>query len=61
MKIITWINNAITQDIGFQSLKFLTTEAACDFLADLYMHDYYAKEYQLQGQIRAIHQGDSSM
>lgn len=26
-----------------------------------FMHDYYAKEYQIQRQMRVVHQGDYSI
>lgn len=37
MDIITWINNAVTKDIGFQLSKFSTNKVAWDFLANLCM------------------------
>ena len=61
MDIITWINNAVTKDIGFQLSKFSTTKFAWNFLAKFYIHDNYAKEYQLQGQKQIVRQGDSSI
>lgn len=47
--------------IGFQISKFSTAKDASDFLENLYMHDNYAKEYQLHGQTEAIYQGESSI
>lgn len=45
-KIITWINNAITQGIGFQLLKF-SAKTAWDFLVNLYMHYNYDKKISI--------------
>ncbi|XP_075494786.1 uncharacterized protein LOC142532357 [Primulina tabacum] len=52
-KIITWINNSVTHSIGVQLAK-----EVWDHLARLYTQSNFAKQYQLESDIRALQQND---
>ncbi|GKC03110.1 gag-pol polyprotein [Tanacetum coccineum] len=60
-KIITWINNSVTPSIGLQLAKYETANAMWDQLAKLYTQSNFAKQYQLETDIRALQHNDSSI
>ncbi|GKG19173.1 gag-pol polyprotein [Tanacetum coccineum] len=60
-KIITWINNSVTPCIGLQLAKYETAKAVWDHLAKLYTQSNFAKQYQLETDIHALQQNDSSI
>ncbi|XP_024973950.1 uncharacterized protein LOC112512302 [Cynara cardunculus var. scolymus] len=60
-KIITWINNSITQSIGTQLAKYDTAKEVWDHLDKLYTQSNFAKQYQLETGIRALQQNDMSV
>ncbi|PWA71849.1 hypothetical protein CTI12_AA263730 [Artemisia annua] len=60
-KVITWINNSITPSIGLQLAKYETAKAVWDHLAKLYTQSNFAKQYQLEMDIRALQQNDKSI
>ena len=59
-KIITWINNSVTQSIGMQLAKYDTAKEVWDHLERLYTQSNFAKQYQLEYDIRALQQNDQS-
>ncbi|XP_073036801.1 uncharacterized protein [Primulina eburnea] len=54
-KIITWINNSVTHSIGVQLAKYETAKEVWDHLARLYTQSNFAKQYQLESDIRVLH------
>ncbi|XP_057426618.1 uncharacterized protein LOC130720053 [Lotus japonicus] len=60
-KIITWINNYVMQSIGFQLAKFETAKEVWDHLKKLYAQSNFAKQYQLEIDIRALQQDNMSI
>ncbi|XP_075475089.1 uncharacterized protein LOC142505850 [Primulina tabacum] len=60
-KIITWINNSVTHSIGVQLAKYETAKEVWDHLARLYTQSNFAKQYQLESNIRALQQNDMSI
>ncbi|GKC76597.1 hypothetical protein Tco_1127371 [Tanacetum coccineum] len=60
-KIITLINNSVTPSIGLQLAKYETTKVVWDHLARLYTQSNFAKYYQLETNIRALQQNDTSI
>ena len=60
-KIITWINNSVTQSIGMQLAKYDTAKEVWDHLERLYTQSNFAKQYQLEYDIRALQQHDLSI
>ncbi|XP_073154102.1 uncharacterized protein [Henckelia pumila] len=57
-KIITWINNSVTHSIGAQLAKYETAKQVWDHLSKLYTQSNFAKQYQLEADIRALRQRD---
>ena len=53
-KIITWINNSVEHSIGTQLAKYETTKEIWDHLKRLYTQSNFAKQYQLESDIRAL-------
>ena len=53
-KIITWINNSVTQSIGTQLAKYETAQEVWNHLARLYTQSNFAKQYQLETDIHVI-------
>ena len=53
-KIITWINNSVKHTIGMQLAKFETAKEVWDYLEKLYTQSNFAKQYQLEIDIRAL-------
>jgi len=51
-KILTWINNSISQSIGMQLAKYDTAKEVWDHLKRLYNQSNFAKRYQLESDIR---------
>ncbi|GJU20485.1 hypothetical protein Tco_1153827 [Tanacetum coccineum] len=60
-KIITWINNSVTPSIGLQFAKYETSKLVWDHLAKLYTQSNFAKQYQLETDIRALQQNDTTI
>jgi len=54
-KIITWINNSVEHSIGTQLAKYETTKEVWDHLQRLFTQSNFAKQYQLENDIRALH------
>jgi len=60
-KIITWINNSIEHSIGTQLVKYEITNEVCDHLQRLFTLSNFVKQYQLDNDIRALHQKNMSI
>ena len=60
-KIITWINNSVTHSIGAQLAKYETAKEVWDHLSRLYTQSNFAKQYQLEMDIRALQQHNMSV
>jgi len=60
-KIITWINNFIEHSISTQLAKNETVKEIKDHLQRLFTQSNFAKQYQLENDIRAIHQKNMSI
>ncbi|KAI3769398.1 hypothetical protein L6452_00500 [Arctium lappa] len=60
-KIITWINNSVEHSIGVQLAKYETGKEVWDHLERLYTQSNFAKQYQLEADIRALEQRDMSI
>jgi len=60
-KIITWINNFVEHSIGMQLAKYETTKKLWDHLQMLFTQSNFAKQYQLENDIRALHQKNMSI
>jgi hypothetical protein len=61
VKIITWINNSVEYFIGTQLAKYEATKEVWDHLQKLFMQSNFAKQYQLEIDIRALHQKNMSI
>ncbi|KAG6475385.1 hypothetical protein ZIOFF_064603 [Zingiber officinale] len=57
-KIITLINNSVSHSIGAQLAKYETAKEVWDHLARLYTQSNFAKQYQLEADIRVLRQQD---
>ncbi|GJX87952.1 hypothetical protein Tco_0339966 [Tanacetum coccineum] len=53
-KIIIWITNSVTPSIGLQLANYKTTKVVWDHLAKLYTQSNFAKQYQLETDIRTL-------
>ena len=53
-KIITWIINSVELSIGARLAKYEMTKEVWDHLQRLYTQSNFAKEYQLEIDIRAL-------
>lgn len=60
-KIITWINNSVEHSIGTQLAKYETAKEVWDHLQRLFTQSNFAKQYQLENDIRALHQKNMSI
>lgn len=60
-KIITWVNNSVTHSIGAQLAKYETAKEVWDHLAKLYTQSNFAKQYQLEIDIRSLQQNELSI
>jgi hypothetical protein len=60
-KIITWINNSVKHSIGTQLAKYETTKEVWDHLQRLFTQSDFAKHYQLENDIQALHQKNMSI
>jgi len=60
-KIITWINNSVEHSIGTQLVKYETTNEVWDHLQRLFTQSNFTKQYQLENDIRALHQKNMSI
>jgi len=60
-KIITWINNSVEHSISTQLAKYETTKEVWDHLQRLFTQSNFAKQYQLENEIRALHQKNMSI
>ena len=61
VKIITWINNYVEHSIGTQLTKYETVKEVWDNLQMLFTQSNFAKQYQLENDIRALHQKNMSI
>jgi transposase InsO family protein len=60
-KIITWINNSVSQLIGMQLAKYDTAKEVWDHLKRLLVQSNFAKRYQLESDIRALKQNNMTI
>jgi hypothetical protein len=60
-KIITWINNSVEHSIGTQLAKYETIKEVWDHLQKLFTQSNFAKQNQLENDIRALHQKNTSI
>ncbi|XP_062114577.1 uncharacterized protein LOC133825682 [Humulus lupulus] len=60
-KIITWINNSVQQSIGIQLAKYETAKEVWEHLERLYTQSNFAKQYQLEIDIRALQQNSMNV
>ncbi|XP_022859302.1 uncharacterized protein LOC111380069 [Olea europaea var. sylvestris] len=60
-KIITWINNSVEHSIGRELAKYETAKEVWDHLQRLFTQSNFAKQYQLENDIRALHQNNMSI
>jgi hypothetical protein len=60
-KIITWINNSVEHSIGTQLVKYETAKEVWDHLQRLFTQSNFTKQYQLENDIRALHQKNMSI
>jgi hypothetical protein len=60
-KIITRINNFVEHSIGTQLAKYKTTKEVWDHLQRLFTQSNFAKQYQLENDIRALPQKNMSI
>ncbi|KAK2377815.1 hypothetical protein QL285_078448 [Trifolium repens] len=60
-KVITWINNSVSQSIGMQLAKFDTAQEIWEHLKHLYVQSNFAKRYQLESDIRALKQDNMTI
>jgi hypothetical protein len=59
--IIIWINNSTKHSTGTQLAKYETTKEVWDHLQRLFTQSNFAKQYQLENDIRALHQKNMSI
>ena len=52
--IITWINNSVENSMGTQLAKYETVKEVWDHLQRLFPQSNFAKQYQLNNDIRAF-------
>jgi hypothetical protein len=60
-KIITWINNYVEHFIDTQLIKYKTSKEVWDHLQRLFTQSNFEKQYQLENDIRALHQKNMSI
>ena len=60
-KINTRINNSVEHSIGTQLAKYKTTKEVWDHLQRLFTQSNFAKQYQLENDIRALPQKNMSI
>ncbi|KAJ9567342.1 LOW QUALITY PROTEIN: hypothetical protein OSB04_003308 [Centaurea solstitialis] len=60
-KVITRINNSVAQSIGTQLAKYDTAKEVWDHLERLYTQSNFAKQYQLETDIRALRKNELSV
>ncbi|XP_057773729.1 uncharacterized protein LOC130993022 [Salvia miltiorrhiza] len=60
-KIITWINNSVENSIDMQLAKYDTAKEVCEHLGKLYTQSNFARQYQLEMDIRSLNQRDMSI
>ena len=60
-KIITWINNSVTHSIGALLAKYETAKEVWDHLERIYTQSNFAKQYQLESDIRALRHNQMSI
>jgi hypothetical protein len=61
VKIITWINNSVEHSIDTQLIKYKTSKEVWDHLQMLFTQSNFEKQYQLENDIRALHQKNMSI
>ena len=59
--IITWINNCVDHSTCTQLAKYETVKEIWDHLQRLFTQSNFAKQYQLENDIRALHQKNMSI
>ncbi|KAH6815736.1 hypothetical protein C2S51_020556 [Perilla frutescens var. frutescens] len=60
-KIITWINNSVENSIDMQLAKYDTVKEVWDHLERLYTQSNFAKQYQLEMDVRSLNQKEMSI
>ncbi|KAK2397651.1 hypothetical protein QL285_059206 [Trifolium repens] len=60
-KVITWINNSVSQSIGMQLSKFDTAQEVWEHLKRLYEQSNFAKRYKLESDIRELKQNNMTI
>jgi plasmid maintenance system antidote protein VapI len=60
-KVITWINNSVSQSIGMQLTKYDTAQEIWDHLKRLYEQSNFAKRYKLESEIRDLKQNNMTI
>lgn len=60
-KIITWIHNSVTEDIGIQLAKYETAKEVWNHLKKLYEQSDFATQYHLEIEIRTLKQNDMTI
>ncbi|KAK2387439.1 hypothetical protein QL285_061222 [Trifolium repens] len=60
-KILTWINNSVSQSIGMQLAKFDTALEVWNHLKRLYAQSNFAKRYKLESDIRDLKQNNMTI
>jgi hypothetical protein len=60
-KVITWINNSVSQSIGMQLAKFDTAQEVWEHLKRLYEQSNFAKRYKLESDIRDLKQNNMTV
>jgi len=60
-KSITWVNNSVEHFICMQLAKYETAKEVWDHLQSLFTQSNFAKQYQLENDIRALHQKNMSI
>jgi plasmid maintenance system antidote protein VapI len=60
-KVVTWINNSVSQSIGMQLAKYDTAQEIWDHLKRLYEQSNFAKRYKLESEIRDLKQNNMTI
>lgn len=60
-KILTWINNYVSQSIGVQLEKYDNAKEVWDHLKHLYAQSNLVKLYKLESDIRALKQNNMTI
>ncbi|GAU48472.1 hypothetical protein TSUD_405650 [Trifolium subterraneum] len=60
-KILTWINNSVSQSIGMQLAKYDTAQEVWEHLKRLYAQSNFGKRYKLESDIRDLKQNNMTI